>query len=236
MNRAVQFVIGLIAIGLAIGAGLYGRNVYLKEVSTYMVPVPVSPIPAYTVLASDMFQLREMPRSLEALPYYQQASDLVGQISTAPLPAGLPIPQENAVPVDKFRLAGPDFEVLSIPVEPVSAVGGQIRIGQRVNLYQVLKSSEQTASINVSANDPSPFEVKEIEANVLVVDIRNDEGVLAGSDPVGKSATALGGMNQTEKLQILTLAVKPGSLPAILNAVASAQKQGGLLWTSLATP
>ena len=236
MNRAVQFVIGLVAIGLAIGAGLYGRNVYLKEVSTYTVPVPISPIPAYTVLSSDMFQLREMPRSLDALPYYQRATDLVGQISTVPLPAGLPIPQENAVPVAKFRLAGPDFEVLSIPVEPVSAVGGQIRIGQRVNLYQVTKSSEQAANTTVSTNNPPPFDVQEIEANVLVVDIRNDEGVTAGSDSAGKNATALGGITQNEKLQILTLAVKPGSVSAILNAVASAQKQGGLLWTSLATP
>ena len=236
MNRAVQFVIGLVAIGVAIGSGLYGRGVYLKEVSTYTVPVPVAPIPAYTVLASDMFQLREMPRTLEALPYYQRTSDLVRQISTVPLPAGLPIPQENAVPVAKFRLAGPDLEVLSIPVEPVSAVGGQIRIGQRVNLYQVMKRSEQTASTTVSTNNPAPFEVQEIEADVLVVDIRNDEGLTADSDSVGKRATALGGIAQNEKLQILTLAVKPGSVPTILIAVASAQKQGGLLWTSLATP
>ena len=35
MNRVTQFIIGLIAIALALGAGFYGRTLYLKEVSTY---------------------------------------------------------------------------------------------------------------------------------------------------------------------------------------------------------
>jgi Flp pilus assembly protein CpaB len=236
MNRAVQFVIGLVAIGLALGAGFYGRNMYLKEVSTYPVPVPVAPIPAYTVLSSAMFQLREMPRTLEALPYYQSTTDLVGRISTVALPAGLPIPQENAAPVAQFRLADPSLEVLSIPVEPVSAVGGQIRIGERVNLYQVIKGSDETLGTGVSAHTLPPFDVKQIEADVLVVDVRNDQGVTADSNQTDKNATALGGISQNEQLQILTLAVKPESVPAILGAVATAQKQGGLLWTSLAIP
>jgi hypothetical protein len=236
MNRAVQFVIGLAAIGLALGAGFYGRTVYLKEVSTYPVPVPVSPIPAYTVLESSMFQMREMPRTLQTLPYYQSTSDLAGRVSTVSLPAGLPVPEENAVAVARFRLADPSLEVLSIPVEPVSAVGGQIRIGERVNLYQVIKSSLQPGGEEVSANTAPPFEVKQIETNVLVVDVRSDDGVRADTSASEKSTASLGGMQQNEKLQILTVAVDPRSVPAILDAVASAQKQGGLLWTTLATP
>ena len=50
MNRTVQFVIGVVAVVLAIAAGIYGRNVYLKEVSTYQIPVPVIAIPPYTCL------------------------------------------------------------------------------------------------------------------------------------------------------------------------------------------
>jgi Flp pilus assembly protein CpaB len=150
MNRAIQFGIGLIAILLALGAGFYGRNVYLKEVSTYQVPVPVSSMPAYTILKADMFQLREMPRTMQALPYYQSTADLVGRITKVTLPSGLPIAQESAVPVADFRLADPNFEVLSIPVEPVSAVGGQIRVGERVNLYQVIKGSQQPNGVELS--------------------------------------------------------------------------------------
>ncbi|NMC33989.1 MAG: hypothetical protein GYA36_16230, partial [Veillonellaceae bacterium] len=146
MNRVTQFIIGLIAIALALGAGFYGRTLYLKEVSTYQVPVPVNAIPAYIILKPEMFQMREMPRTMESLPYYQSIQALDGIISAVPLPAGLPIAQANAVPVAQFRLADAAFEVISIPVEPVSAVGGQIRIGEHVNLYQV--SEEAAASDN----------------------------------------------------------------------------------------
>lgn len=44
MNRTVQFIIGVIAVVVALGAGFYGRNLYLKEVSTYQVPVPINAI------------------------------------------------------------------------------------------------------------------------------------------------------------------------------------------------
>ena len=78
MNRAAQFIIGLLAIVLAIGAGIYGRNIYLKEVSTYQIPVPVATIQPYTVLSEAMFQMRDMPRTMETLPYYQSLTDLKG--------------------------------------------------------------------------------------------------------------------------------------------------------------
>ena len=143
MNRTVQFIIGVLAIGIAIAAGFYGRNAYLKEVSTYQIPVPVAEIPPYTVLTSEMFAMRDMPRTMENLPYYQKAEDLSGLISVSALPASLPVAQTGAVPPAQFRLADAAFEVLSIPVEPVSAVGGQIQIGQRVNLYQMIRQQEK---------------------------------------------------------------------------------------------
>ena len=70
MNRTLQFILGLIAILLALAAGFYGRNQYLKEVSTYQVPVPIQPIPAYTLLSAEHFQMREMPRTLQALAVF----------------------------------------------------------------------------------------------------------------------------------------------------------------------
>jgi hypothetical protein len=88
MNRVPQCIIGLIAIALVLGAGFYGRNLYLKEVSTYEVPVPVNPLPVYTILRADMFQMREMLRTMESLPYYQLIQNLTGMISTVPLLAG----------------------------------------------------------------------------------------------------------------------------------------------------
>ena len=96
MNRTVQFIIGIIAVVVALGAGFYGRNLYLKEVSTYQIPVPINAIPAYAILDADMFQMREMPRTMVSLPYYQSTQDLEGKISTVSLPAELPVAQANA--------------------------------------------------------------------------------------------------------------------------------------------
>jgi hypothetical protein len=236
MNRVVQFIIGVIAVVIALGAGLYGRNLYQTEVSTYQVPVPISAIPPYTVLNADMFQMREMPRIIESLPYCQSIQDLNGKISTVQLPADLPVAQANAVPSVQFRLADAAFEVLSIPVEPVSAVGGQIRIGERVNLYQVLPEKIDPEKGDISTNDQPTFKVELIAGSIQVVDVTNAQGVAAESNQKSEDNSALGGSPQNEQVHILTLAVKPEAVDVILIAVAVSKKQGGLLWTTLALP
>ena len=231
MNRSIQILVGFLSIVLALAAGIYGRNTYLKEVSTYQVPVPVRAIPPYTLLSSDLFQMREMPRTLESLPYFQTLTDLTGLISTAPIPAALPVAQANAVPAAEFRLADARFEVVSIPVQPVSAVGGQVQIGQRVNLYRMV---EQPRDAQADPTAKAEFTVERIAGSVLVVDVRNAQGAQAGPD---LSQPDSGTTNdQLEQVQILTLALEPGLVQPVLDAVATAQKQGGLLWTTLATP
>ena len=238
MNRAAQFIIGLLAIVLAIGAGIYGRNIYLKEVSTYQIPVPVATIQPYTVLSEAMFQMRDMPRTMETLPYYQSLTDLKGLITTSALPAGLPVSKSYAVLPTSFRLADPAFEVISIPVEPVSAVGGQIQIGQRLNLYQVIQDQGNAGtSSNTNLTVTPGFNVGQIAAKVLVVDVRSAQGVSAGPNGSNdQSSSVLSGNQQVEQVQILTLALEPEQVQVVLDAVAVSKKQGGLLWTSLAVP
>jgi hypothetical protein len=238
MNRTAQFIIGLLAVALAIGAGIYGRNTYLKEVSTYQIPVPVTTIQPYMVLTESMFQMRDMPRTMETLPYYQSLADLKGLIATSTLPAGLPVAKSYAVSPAVFRLADPAFEVISIPVEPVSAVGGQIQIGQRLNLYQVIQDQgNEGTSSNVSLTPKPGFIVDQIAAKVLVVDVRTSQGVSAGPNGKdGQSSSVLSGNQQVEQVQILTLALEPERVQPVLDAVAVSKKQGGLLWTSLAVP
>lgn len=236
VNRTLQIVIGLISIGLALAAGFYGRATYLQEVSTIQIPVPARPLPAYAVLQADMFQLREVPRAMQSLPYHQSLPELVGRITTVALPAGLPVACENAIPVAQFRLADAALEVISIPVQPVSAVGGQIRIGQRVNLYQVLSHQDSSNLPAAPIAERSAFQVEPVAGSVLVVDVRNAQGVSAEANARSEASATFGPSPQTEQVQILTLAVHPAAVQDILNAVASAQKQGGLLWTTLAIP
>ena len=187
MNRTTQFIIGLLAVVLALAAGLYGRNVYLKEVSTYQIPVPVKDIPPYTVLDASLFEMREMPRAMETLPYFQSIQDLSGKIAVMKLPAGLPIASVSAVAPAQFRLADATFEVISIPVEPVSAVGGQIRIGQRVNLYQMVKEDEEnSAQTSAQTQAESNIQVRQIASQVLVVDVRTSQGRYGWAGQRGK--------------------------------------------------
>jgi hypothetical protein len=50
------------------------------------------------------------------------------------------------------------------------------------------------------------------------------------------SSGLTGSGQQIEQVQILTLALEPGLVDKVLDAVASTKKQGGLLWTTLAIP
>ena len=238
MNRTVQFVIGLLAAVLAVAAGIYGRNAYLKEVSTYQIPVPVADIAPYTVLTENLFVMRDMPRTMESLPYYQTLADLKGQISVVKLPASLPVSKVSAVPPAAFRLADAAFEVVSVPVEPVSAVGGQIRIGQRVNLYRLAQEDTKTDLANASAPTEKSIQVEQIASQVLVVDVRTSQGVPAGPNNAESQSSggAMSGSQQVEQVQILTLALAPDQVQKVLEVVGSSKKQGGLLWTTLAIP
>jgi len=232
MNRGAQILIGILSIVLSLAAGLYGRNTYLKEVSTYQVPIPVQAIPSYTVLTPELFQMREMPRAMETLPYFQTVEEMVGLISTSPIPADLPIAKTNAVSASLFRLADANFEVVSIPVKPVSAVGGQVQIGQRVNLYQLIEERPEGGKPISSSPE---FTVEMIAGSVLVVDVRNSQGAQAG--PSNRQGNQTVDDNEpAEQVQILTLALLPESVQSVLDAVAKAEKQGGLLWTTLARP
>ena len=232
MNRGAQILIGILSIVLALAAGIYGRNTYLKEVSTYQVPVPVRAIPSYTVLTPELFQMRELPRAMETLPYFQTVEEMAGMVSTSPIPAGLPVAKTNAVSASLFRLADTNFEVVSIPVKPVSAVGGQIQIGQRVNLYQIIEERPEEGELISSSPE---FTVEMIAGSVLVVDVRNSQGAQAG--PSNRQGNQTVDDNEpAEQVQILTLALLPESVQSVLDAVAKAEKQGGLLWTTLARP
>lgn len=233
MNRGIQIAIGVLSILLALAASIYGRETYLREVSTYQIPVPIRDIPPYTSLTEEMFQLRDMPRTMESLAYFQKFSDMAGMITTAPLTAGLPVANTSAVPAKQFRLADARFEVVSIPVKPVSAVGGQIQIGQRVNLYRILEEKSPEGEVSSS----KPFQIEVIAKSVPVVDIRNSQGAQAGPTAGAQQSNgSLSGDKQVEQVQILTLALEPDLVGTVLEAVAISEKQGGLLWTTLAIP
>jgi hypothetical protein len=135
MNRRWAIVIAVISLAAAVAVGFFAKSTYENLIDTTMLPVPVVEIQPYTQLAAGMFEEREFPQGLANLPYYQSIQDLVGRMSTGNLGVGLPVPLSGAGLPAQVRLAGPEFEVVSLPIDPEAIIGGHVNIGDRVNLY-----------------------------------------------------------------------------------------------------
>ena len=234
MKRILQIFLGLIALTAGIGGAWYGRTTYLESVVTVNLPVPQQDIEPYTLLTTEMLAWRSFPRALIAHQgdYATQPEHLTGKIATSQLVAGLPIPHQLVVVSSEFRLADPNLEVISLPVTPEMAVGGQIKIGDRVNLYHLTAREEQPDFIpgkvvTDTLEIPSNQTITEIDlvATVPVVQVLSDEGV---------SETETG--EEILPLQILVLAASPDIITDILKAQASTTVGNNQLWITLATP
>jgi hypothetical protein len=171
---------------------------------------------------------------------------LVGKISTVPLIPNEPVYLAYAVNLSQFRLSSdPQLEVVSFPVDPAQAVGGQVRAGSRINIYRaaVRRPSEVAASsTQVISTTLSTVEV--LASYVHVVDVRGVRGepvralgttgdptVATASD---SSKTSSNGQSQQQvPLQIVTVAV-PVEIAGKIVGLAAEQKAGVQLWVSLA--
>ena len=242
MKRVVQILIAITALAAGIGAAWYGRSTYLNSVVTVQLPVPQTEIQPYTVIAPGMLAWREYPRALISAQhdYATQPEQLVGKISTSTLIAGLPIPVQRVAPPDEFRLAAADLEVVSIPVSPDFAVGGQVQIGDKVNIYRLTAWEEsipnpmltapmgvftETVTVPVSAGYPETFTKVELVATVSVVQVLSGDGLTEaneGEDP--------------QPLQILVLAAPPETALKILELQAATTVGNNQMWITLAVP
>ena len=139
MKRIFQIILGLVAIAAGLTGAWYGRSTYLENVITVQLPVPLQDIEPYTILTPEMLAWRDFPRALiaEQGDYATQPDELTGKITTSILAAGLPIPARLVATPSEFRLAEAELEVFSLPVTPEVAVGGQIQIGDQVNIYRL---------------------------------------------------------------------------------------------------
>jgi len=230
-KRIIQILLALAAIAAAIIGANYWRNNYLSGVTMVNIPVPVTNIPAYTTLSADMFVMKEFPRALADLKgsdaanlYVLSTADLEGSISVETLLEGIPVARRMAVPPDQFRLADPSLEVVSLPVEASNGVGGQIRIGETINVYIMQPAAQQDQE--TTTNTPKKPEVILI-AHVPVVAVLADNGQpLSSGDSSG----------EPKPMKILVIAAPPETVHSILDAIAMTKLEGSLLWVTLATP
>ena len=234
-NRFFYLLLALLALAAAVGGAAYWRANYLAGVTLINLPVPRAELPPYTLLKAEMFTISQFPRALiddTGGDYALAQDDLSGQISTGILVAGLPVPRDLAVPPAQFRLADPALEVASIPISPVNGVGGQVHVGERVNIYRLKRELETVESRLETIESETVLKETTREkgeallvATVPVVAVLSDQGLPASTDP-----------DQVMPMRILVVAAPPEVIDAILEAVAMSELGNELLWVTLATP
>ena len=226
-KRILPILLAVLALAAAIFGANYWQKNYLAGITMTRIPVPVSDIPPYTLLSTDMFTLQEYPRALTDQGVYILSTEkLEGTISAETLLAGLPVARRMAVPADQFRLADPSLEVISLPAEAVNAAGAQIHIGEAINIYLLEPAPKQDQQdTNSSAPPPKP-EVAFVARVPVVAVLAADGQPLSSGDK----------NTQPQPMKILVVAAPHETVQAILEAIAMEKHEGAFLWVTLATP
>ncbi len=219
-RRIFEAVAGIVLIVVAFVAAYLFQQAYKSGVEYRGFPVPLKDIPPYTVLTAEMFELKDFPSALTG-GYADTLSQLTGRMSNSRIPAGLPIPLALISAPEEYRLADPSLEVLSIPVSPPSAIGGQIKAGDKVNFYRLIPPG--SVFIPLGKTDPILEPVTLITENIPVVMV------------LGTSART---SNTSEGSQVvsattLIVAVNDKQREALLRLMGDISS-GAIMWITLA--
>jgi Flp pilus assembly protein CpaB len=219
-RRTWLLVVGAIALLAAVGGGLYAYRFYDSLVTTAKVVTVVAPLPPYTLITPALVQERSVPRPILEEPIYRTPGELVGRVTSMALVPGQIIYRHQAVQQVHLRYTDdPSLEVVSFPIDPSKAVGGQVKIGHRINVYRVQEMDSDPSTLlsrpwneTVVVTDPSRARgaVAEVLAEgVPVVDIRARQGEPAGLPAAPSEMERTAQTSQVKPLQILTVAVAP---------------------------
>ena len=243
-QRKWFLIVGLLSLLAAAGGGLYAYRFYDSLVTTATAITLVQVVPPYTAITPEMLVERDVPRGMLDEPIYTTVENLVGRITTAVLYPDQLIYRHQAVPPATFRYAeDPALEIVSFPVDPARAVGGQVRIGHRVNVYRVRKLAQpNTSGLLTEDTIVIPIDGRGAEAEILaegimVVDVRAKQGEPANRAAVPSQIEQSARQEATKPLQILTVAVDPGTAQSLveLTVEGSGSVAGDYeIWISLA--
>ena len=252
-KRLLPFIIGLVSLGAALVAGFFAESRYESLIATTELPVPAIAIPVNAVISKTMLVMKAFPSPMANEAVYHRVEEVVGKVATTPLVPGELIYRQQVVPPAQYVFTDDErLEVVSFPVSPDSAVGGQIKIGQHINIYRVALGAFQPFTTTVGAaprpsnNEPTPSEmlkgspvgVQVLAGNVTVVDVRASGGspvqpikaqTANGTSPVQQSAPTT---SEARPLTILTVAVPP-AVAADLIRLQGETHDKYLLWITL---
>lgn len=153
MRRWVNIIIGAVSIGIALVAGLNAQDLFMSRMDFEGYPVPNSDIAAYTVLTEGMFTERGFIGGLDgaADEYITDYDALIGKMTTGDLHEGLLIPTRNVVSVEAYRLAEPELEVVSVPLNIRNVITSNIQVQSIVNVYVIELTN--SASMDIIKED-----------------------------------------------------------------------------------
>jgi len=251
MKNRLALLIAFVSLVVALAVGWFAETQYQQLVATTELIVPAVEIPPYTVVAPGMFKVRSFPAPMAQEPVYRNLSELSGKITTITLKPNQLVYRDQLVPLKQFRYSEDErLEIVSFPIQPEQAVGGQIKQGQRINLYRIVLQATPNQAV-VASPDPKVWlaapgaGIEILESDVLVVDVRSTQGSPIVSPPKPSSNTAsevttysnsdTGSSNTNRPLTILTVAVAPDIAKDILRLAGESHITSRyLLWVSLA--
>lgn len=137
MSRRTSILILLIAatIGALSAWTLYRYDTALTAMTDLVVPV--KQITPYTVITPDMVEVHLFPEAMAQAEVFRSVDEVIGKLATTALVPGQLIYAHELTAPQYFRYTdNAQLEVVSFPVKPEQAVGAQLRIGQRINLYR----------------------------------------------------------------------------------------------------
>ncbi len=219
-RRIFEAAAGIVLLVVAFVAAYLFQQAYQSGVEYRGFPVPLQDIPPYTVLTAEMFELRDFPSALTG-GYADTLSQLTGRMSNSRIPAGLPVPLALISAPEEYRLADPSLEVLSIPVSPPSAIGGQIKAGDKVNFYRLIPPG--SVFIPLGETEPILDPVTLIAENIPVVMVLGTSARTSDTSAGGKVVSAT----------TLILAVNADQREALLKLMGDISS-GAIMWVTLA--
>ena len=233
-QRIWLLVVGALSLLAAGGGGLYAYRFYDALVTTATAVTVAAPVPPYTVLTEAMLVERDVPRGILEEPIYRTAEELVGRVTTTNLSPDQLIYRHQVVAPPAFRYTDdPALEVVSFGVDPERAVGGQVQIGHKVNVYRAKKTSGGTATPHAgTATDPDAEDVgAELLAQAIaVVDVRARQGEPANRVTAPSQIEQGARPETTKPLQILTVAVDPETARDLVDLAVDGEYE---IWVSL---
>ncbi len=237
MKRRTQFLIALLALVAAAGVGWFVYRTFASMVTTAEVVTPAVTVPAGALITPEMLTVKTVPRPLLEEEIYARPEDLAGRVAVVPLYPGMVVYRTFAVPPEAYRLAeDPALEVVSFPVDPAKAVGGQLQPGHRVDIWRLV-AVRPTSGLTVTEVVAQTWATATLLVeNVPVVDVRSGSG-----QPYARAPQAIPGEVSPEAqpsgggvaLQILTVAVPRDVAQALLTLVAE-ERSAAELWVTLA--